>query len=605
MPFFLNLAAKPDIISMKKLFPILFACLLLWTGSGHGVSAREVKIQIAVTSDVHARLFPYDFIQDRPTNTSMASVHYIMEAARSRLGNNLILLDNGDLLQGTPAAYYANFVQDSRRNLFSRVMNLMKYDAATVGNHDIEAGPDVYNRLMEEFNFPYLGANVLDKETGEPYFKPYTVIRRQRLNIVVLGLTTPTVPNWLPPHLWEGLEFQDMVEAAAYWINHIRENESPDAIVGLFHSGFGQMDPPESAHPLEQASAYIARHVPGFDVIFTGHDHRERIETITNTEGKEVLVLGPGHFAENLAVAELTFERVERREFRLKGKKGEMVSARNVPPSQEFFRAFDKDVSEIIQFASEPVGRLGKDLHSLEVFFGSAPFTDMVHQVQLELTGADISFTASLAFDETIRAGNLLVRDFFRIYEYENYLYTMELTGREIKDYLEFSYGLWLNEMQSEEDHLLNFRFNERGELPEQAQPRFLLRNPFYNFDSAAGIRYEVDLRSPTGSRIRILGFEDGRPFENEETYRVAINSYRGSGGGGHLTRGAGIPHGELGNRIVFTTKRDLRSEMMDYFRRKGTVSPERRNNWEMVPAGWLEKGRARDMQLLRPSAAQ
>jgi 2',3'-cyclic-nucleotide 2'-phosphodiesterase / 3'-nucleotidase len=587
---------------MRYLRLITFISFFLLTAMAPHAAAREIKIQIAVTSDVHARLFPYDFINDRPTQTSMANVHYVMEAARTRLGNNLILLDNGDMLQGTPAAYYANFEQDARRNLFSRVMNLMKYDAATIGNHDIEAGPDVYNRLKDEFNFPYLGANILDAETGTPYFKPYTVIRRQRLNIVVLGLTTPSVPNWLPQHLWEGLVFQDMVEAAAYWVQYIKENESPDAIIGLFHSGFGPTDPPESAHPLEQASAYVAINVPGFDVVFTGHDHRERIEKVTNVAGEEVLVLGPGHFAENLAVAELTFERSDRRVFELKDKKGEMVSTRNVAPSQAFFSAFEKDVSEIIEFSGEPVGKLGKDLHTLEVFFGSAPFTDMVHQVQLELTGADLSFTASLAFDETIRAGTLLVRDFFRIYEYENYLYTMALSGQEILDYLEYSYGLWLNEMQDENDHLLRFRFNEQGELPEQAQPRFMLRNAFYNFDSAAGIRYEVDLTQPTGSRIRILGFEDGRTFDPQATYRVAINSYRGSGGGGHLTDGAGIDHADLSGRIVFSTTRDLRSEMMDYFRRREVVTPQRRNNWEMVPKTWWEKGKKKDMEILRPA---
>ena len=588
---------------MKYMHLITLVFVFMLASLSEGAAAREIKIQIAVTSDVHARLFPYDFINDRPTQTSMASVHYVMEAARTRLGRNLILLDNGDLLQGTPAAYYANFEQDARRNLFSRVMNLMKYDAATIGNHDIEAGPEVYNRLKDEFNFPYLGGNVLDAETGEPYFKPYTVIRRQRLNIVVIGLTTPSVPNWLPPHLWEGLEFQDMVEAAAYWVQYVKENESPDAIIGLFHSGYGQTDPPDSAHPLEQASAYVAKHVPGFDVIFTGHDHRERIEIVTNVAGEEVLVLGPGHFAENLAVAELTFERTDQRVFELKGKKGEMVSTRNVAPSQDFFRAFEKDVSEIIQFAAEPVGKLGKDLHSLEVLFGSAPFTDMVHQVQLELTGADLSFTASLAFDETIKAGTLLVRDFFRIYEYENYLYTMELSGQEILDYLEYSYGLWLNEMQDEDDHLLRFRFNEQGELPAQSQARFMLRNAFYNFDSAAGINYEVDLTKPVGSRIRILGFEDGRPFDLQANYRAAINSYRGSGGGGHLTEGAGIDHADLSGRIVFSTKRDLRSEMMDYFRRHEVITPQRRNNWEMIPETWREKGREKDMKILRPAA--
>jgi 2',3'-cyclic-nucleotide 2'-phosphodiesterase/3'-nucleotidase len=562
--------------------------------------SREIRIQVVVTSDVHARLFPYDFVNDRPTQTSLANVHYLMESARARLGSNLILLDNGDLLQGTPAAYYANFVQDSRRNLFSRVMNLMQYDAATVGNHDIEAGPAVYNRLKEEFDFPYLGANVLDAETGEPHFQPYVVLRRQRLNIVVLGLTTPSVPNWLPPHLWEGLYFQDMVEAAAYWVEHIREHENPDAIIGLFHSGFGQADPPAAAHPLEQASAYIARHVPGFDLIFTGHDHRERIEHVTNVEGQEVLVLGPGHFAENLAVGELVFERVDRREHVLRGVRGEMVSARQVPPSQAFFSAFDKDVSEIIAFANEPVGRLGAGMRSVESLFGSAPFTDLIHQVQLEVTGAEISFTAPLAFDEELRAGTLMVRDFFRMYEYENYLYTMALSGREVRDFLEYSYGLWMNHMQDENDRLLRFRTDEQGNILPQNQARFLMRAPFYSFDSAAGIRYRVDVSRPAGGRVTILEMEDGQPFDPEKTYRVAINSYRGSGGGGHLTEGAGIPHAELADRILATTESDLRSELINYFREKKEVMPPARLNWEVVPASWAEQGRERDLELIQ-----
>jgi 2',3'-cyclic-nucleotide 2'-phosphodiesterase / 3'-nucleotidase len=283
---------------------IFLAVLLVFPAS---VVSREIKVQIAVTSDVHARIFPYDFVNDRPMQSSLANVHYLVKAVRSRPGNNIILLDNGDLIQGTPAAYYANFVQETRLNLFSRVMNLMQYDAATVGNHDIEAGPAVYNRLKKEFRFPYLGANVINTETGQPHFQPYTIIRRQGIRIAVLGLTTTGVPNWLPEHLWKGLEFQDMAASAAYWVEQIRQKENPDAIVGLFHSGMGPADPDPAQFPLENAANYIARNIPGFDVIFTGHDHRERIEEVTNIDGKQVLIVGPGSFAENIAVAELTF----------------------------------------------------------------------------------------------------------------------------------------------------------------------------------------------------------------------------------------------------------------------------------------------------------
>lgn len=583
---------------MRLRFHLLFVIIFLQLFT-LPLMAREIKIQVAVTSDVHARIFPYDFVNDRPLQASLANVHYLIQAVRTRPGSNLILLDNGDLIQGTPAAYYANYVQETKLHLFSRVMNLMQYDAATVGNHDIEAGPVVYNRLKKEFRFPYLGANVINKASGEPHFQPYTVIRRQGIRIAVLGLTTTGVPNWLPEHLWVGLEFQEMAEAAAYWVNYIQEKENPDAIIGLFHSGMGPAEPDPSQVPLENAVQYIARTVPGIDVIFTGHDHRERNEVIVNAEGGEVLIVGPGSHAEKLAVAELTFDRISRNEIELLGKKGDLVSTLNVAPSQEFFQRFEKDINAIVNFANEPVGNLRNDLSSIESFFGSAAFVDLVHAIQLEVTGAEISFTAPLSFNETLKAGMLNVRDFFKLYQYENYLYAMELTGREVKDYLEYSYGIWLNQMSSEDDHLLLFRKDEEGLPVADSNGRHRLRHPTFNFDSAAGIRYTVDASKPAGQRVTIMAMEDGSAFDPEKKYLVAINSYRGSGGGGHLTDGAGISHSLLRERIVFTSEKDLRTALIEYFREQKEVDPQPRNNWKIIPENWAEKGRKKDLELL------
>jgi 2',3'-cyclic-nucleotide 2'-phosphodiesterase / 3'-nucleotidase len=585
--------------NMKLRIFALWALLLVTFAA----SAREIKIQVVATADVHGILFSYDFVNDQPLKTSMANVHYMMQAARARSSNNIILLDNGDLIQGSPAAYYANFVQDHRRNLFSRVLNLMKYDAATVGNHDIEAGPEVYNRLIREFNFPYLGANVLNAETGEPHFKPYTIIERERVRVAVLGLTTTGVPNWLPPHLWEGLEFQSMVEAAQYWVPYILENEQPDALVGLFHSGMGPQQLTEGQPEPESVSQYIARTVPGFDVVFTGHDHRERVEFITNAQGEEVLILGPGHFAETLAVAEFTFERNGRRNFTKKDLRGELVSTKNVVPSREYMRAFEKDIAAIAEYSNQPVGVLKNSMASLDAVFGSAPFTDLIHQIQLDLAQADISFTAPLVFNEVLPAGTMRVRDFFKLYQFENYLYAMELTGQEIQDYLEYSYSLWLNpEMSGPGDHLLWFRTDEAGNVDTGRSGSFRLRHPYFNFDSAAGLRYSVDVSRPVGQRVTIHSMEDGTPFRKEQTYRVAINSYRGSGGGGHLTTGAGIDHGQLRERIVYTTQTDLRSKLINYFREQKEVGVESRNNWEIVPRSWAEQGRQKDMEYVGPA---
>lgn len=581
----------------KYLLPLLALLLLI----SQPVTAREIKVQVAVTSDIHARLFPYDLVNDIPIRNSMAHIHTLVSVARSKPGSNLILLDNGDLLQGTPAGYYANFVQKTRLNLFSRIMNLMQYDAAVVGNHDIEAGPATYNRLKKEFRFPYLGANVINTQTGQPHFQPYTIITRQGIRIAVLGLTTPGVPTWLPEHLWKGLEFHDMAKAAAHWVQVIKEKERPHAIIGLFHSGMGLANPDPSQFPVENASHFIARTVPGFDVIFTGHDHRERVEVVVNTEGKEVLVIGPGSHAEKLGVAELSFNRLGRNMFEISEKRGELVNTSRVAPSQEFFVRFQKDMNEIVAFSNEPAGHLSNSLSSIESLFGSAPFTDLIHHIQLKITGADVSFTAPLSFNETLRAGNLRVRDFFKLYQYENYLYTMKLTGKEIKDYLEFSYGIWLNQMSNQHDHLLLFRFDEQGIPQVDAGGRHRLRHPAFNFDSAAGLRYTVDVSKPAGQRVTVISMEDGTPFEYEKIFSVAINSYRGSGGGGHLTQGAGIAHEKLRERIIFTSEQDLRTELIKYFREAKTVNAAARNNWKIIPQEWAEQGREKDLQFLNP----
>jgi len=576
---------------------LLYFVFFLWSPT----FSSDIKVHILVTSDIHARIFPYDFVNDKPMQASMSHVHTLVSIARARPGSNIILLDNGDLIQGTPAGYYANFVQEARRNLFSRVLNLMQYDAATVGNHDIEAGPEVYNRLIQEFDFPYLGANVINTETGKPFFKPYTIINRQGVRIAVLGLTTPAVPTWLPEKLWKGMSFQEMAEAARQWIQVIEQTEKPDAIVGLFHSGLGVANPEPNQRFLENASYYVAQTVPGFDVIFTGHDHREWLKTIQNNRGEEVLLVGPGPYGEKIGVVELTFYRNADRSFVITNTKAELIPATTIAPSPEFFTQFDEDVNAIISFSNEPAGRIIGDLVSNDAFFGSAPFVDIVHDLQLKITEADISFTAPLSFNQTIRSGIMRVRDFFNLYRFENYLYVMELTGAEILSYLEFSYGLWFNQMNGPDDHLLLFREGGDGRPVADSQGRFRLMHPSFNFDSAAGIQYTVDVSKPVGQRITITGMEDGTSFYPEKTYRVAINSYRGSGGGGHLTDGAGIPQEKLYERIVFTSDKDLRSEMTRYFREKKEVIAKARNNWSIIPEAWVEAARTNDLRRLVP----
>lgn len=238
------------------------------------------------------------------------------------------------------------------------------------------------------------------------------------------------------------------------------------------------------------------------------------------------------------------------------------------------------------------MGKIAKSLVSADALFGNSALTDLIHRVQLETTGAEISFAAPLAVSGTIDAGNLFVRDLFRMYRYENFLYTMELTGNEILKYLEYSCGLWFNHMKNHDDHLLLFR---DGEV---ARPSVL--HPSYNFDSAAGIRYTVDVSRPAGQRIIITGMENGNSFNPSETYKVALNSYRGSGGCGHLTQGAGIEPETLQQRIVSSSAVDFRSLIMDYIQSKGVTNPLPGNNWQVMPEEFFKAGQERDRQFFK-----
>jgi 5''-nucleotidase/2'',3''-cyclic phosphodiesterase and related esterases len=222
----------------------------------------------------------------------------------------------------------------------------------------------------------------------------------------------------------------------------------------------------------------------------------------------------------------------------------------------------------------------------------------MIHNLQLEITGADISFAAPLSFDVKISQGDITVGDMFKLYRFENMLYTMNLTGGEIQKYLEFSYGQWLNTMKGPGDYLLKLRLGKDGK-PILTDGKAWLKNQPFNFDSAAGIDYVVDVSKPEGTRVIIKSLSGGKPFEMDRIYKVAINSYRGNGGGGHLIQGAGLDAGTLRNRLVASTDRDLRYYILKSIEEKKTIAPAPGTNWKIIPEKWVKAAETREYPLL------
>jgi 2',3'-cyclic-nucleotide 2'-phosphodiesterase/3'-nucleotidase len=556
------------------------------------------NVVILETTDIHGVILPYDYIEMEELNYSMAHTASYIKAIEQD-ADAIFLLDNGDNLQGQPSVYYYNFIDTTSAHFLAEVMNYMKYDAATVGNHDIEAGHPVYDRLKQEYDFPLLAANAVSKSTNEPYFKPYSVIRKDGISIAVMGLITPAIPTWLPEELYRGIEFRDMVETAEKWMPEILEKK-PDLVIGLFHSGWDNRSSQylDAAKKSEDGASAVAYHVPGFDIIFTGHDHRVANEWFVNRLGDSVLILNGGSRSQNIAKAEVVFSH------NMTGKKniirisGDIVKTADYKPDSEFIERFKPNADIIKDYVSKVIAVSDQTISSRDAFFGSSAFVDLVHNIQLEITGADLSFAAPLSFDVSIAEGPITIGDMFKLYRFENMLYTMSLTGTEIDKYLEYSYSGWTNTMRSPEDNLLKFRTGNDGK-PVMTDGRAWLQNQSYNFDSAAGIDYLVDVTRPDGDKVFIKSFSNGKPFLESSYYTVAVNSYRGNGGGGLLTRGAGIPPGNLMERVLRSTDRDLRYYLMLELEEKKTINAEPLNNWRFIPENFTYGAVKRDYNLL------
>lgn len=569
---------------VSKIYIVLLVAV--FTVVSAGCSGNRSSLRIIVTTDVHGNIFSEDLFSGEVLPGSMSRVSAFAGLSRDR---DLILLDNGDNLQGTPAVYYYNFEDTISEHLWASVLNYIGYDAVTVGNHDFEAGHSVYDRIREQYDFPMLAANAIEISTGDPWFEPYTIIRRGSHRIAVIGLVTPGVPGWLPEVLYEGISFEDMVESAAYWMEQVKK-EKPDLVVGLFHAGWNEEYGPGTAQSYmnENASARVAREVPGFDVIFIGHDHDLQTREIVNVAGDTVLMIDAGSHSRYMGVADIDFKKGTgsgNRDIR-----GYLVRSDTIEPDSGFDERFRDQYNIVREYVMRGIGILQSDLFAGDALFGDSPFMDLIHTVQLETSGADISFAAPLSFNVTIDSGNLYVRDMFDIYRYENMLYSLSLYGHEIDAYLEYSYGLWTSRMSSGDSRMLKYDHETEG---------YRLKNRYYNFDSAEGVDYVVDLSREEGSRVTISGMTDGRPFYPDSLYVVAVNSYRGSGGGGHLESGCGIPAGELDSRIIHSTEKDLRYYMMKWIESEETIDIRANNNWRFIPAVWTEIASDREKRAL------
>ena len=550
---------------------------------------KTVKLRMIETTDVHGRFFPYDFVRQQPTEGSLVRVSSYVDSLRNIYGDRLLLMDAGDVLQGQPVVTYYNYEKTDVPNVASGVSNYLRYDVQTMGNHDVETGHAVYDKWIGELKCPMLAANMVSAATGEPYLKPYVMFNRDGIKIAVIGLITPGVPSWLSEQLWSGLRFEDAVTSARKWIDIVKKQERPDLIVGLFHTGVNDHSLTNGSR--NDATADIARMVPGFDIIFYGHDHTTHYEEITSSDGSKTLIVNPANNAMRVADAEIEVSKKGEKKINVN-----IVDVANRSIDSKYMAAFDSQINEVKKYVTTEIGSFTTSMTSRDCYFGPSSLVDFIHDVMLSTSGADISFASPLSFDVTVKEGAASLSDMYKLYSYENDLCMMSLSGSEIRRYLEKSYNGWVTTMTSPADHLLKINSGDA-----KRDKFFGLATPFYNLDSAAGIIYEVDATKPFGSRIIIKSMADGTPFDDNRTYKVAVNSYRAAGGGGMLTDGAGINKADLEKRILWRGDYTLRDYIIQYVRKHSPITPKPHNNWCFTPKEWTVPAVDRDRKLLFP----
>lgn len=469
-----------------------------------------------------------------------------------RLGAD-VLSDGGDSLQGAAWTQYAHEVGGSNgSHLIAVEMNEMGYDFAVCGNHDVAEGKEVLEKWAKDCAFPVLGANV-DAEG----VKPYIVMQKEGFRIGVVGLM-----------------YWNMVECAAKWVKIVREQEDVDIVVGVFHSGWeGGMDG-------ENLTKRVAEDVDGFDLILYGHDHHAAIHRVKSKVGREVLCVGAGCCGMTAAVVEVNSEEVTD-----ENTVGWKIEAEIVDLSVIEGRMESRETRfpQYKEWLSTPICLLTEKIEEKDSFFGPSTFISLFHQMQMRVTAADVSFASPVNYDSVVEDGELTMRDLFTLYRFTTDVCAVRMTGREVHDVLERSYALWANQMNdSEDDALLMDYILDGGK-------RKGLKNISLNMLSAEGIDYVVDVTKPAGEKVSITSMSDGREFDAQATYLVAVNSYHCAGGGGMF------PKGLKPERIAG----DSRMLLQEYLQEQMVYTPKRESNWGFIPKDWTADALTRDRAIL------
>ncbi len=570
---------------VRSIAIVLFLCFLLAGCSGRrGV----VTLRIIATTDVHGRIFDKDLIDGKERPGSLAKLASYLKRQHKE-NKNVLYLDAGDILQGSLEIYQDVTAQFERKSLAAQAYNLLGCGAVAFGNHDLAAGTSCYERFYDGTKFPILSSNVCFVDYGD-FVPVYRMFEYKGLKVAVVGMTTPVVEYSIPSDRINELEFKDIAETARDIVPWLREERKADVVIGLFHSGFddGRMD---DDGVYENAVRRVVSQVSGFDVILFGHDHIPRCLKMADCNGDSVLLINPGPYACNAAVATVTAD------FRGSDKpeiltSGYLEDITDEVPDKGFMKKLSGWYNDVNNYADSVAGRITTSLDGRGVLWRESSAMDYVHSVQMSFNAAEISLASPVFTRTFFPAGDIRMRDLLALYQYENTMVSVMMKGSEVRDVLEYSAGLYYNTVQDVNGNLLKTKTDSESgkKMPETS---------LNNFITAAGIDYVVDVTKPVGKRVHVLSMHDGKPFDPDRYYRTTINSFLYGGSGSAIFKATGITHKNIERRLEVSSSTDLRYYMITEFtlKRMAGKDVDIRTvcNWRLVPENVVEGCLARD----------
>ncbi len=532
-------------VQVKRLLSlgILLAGLL-----GGVLRAQDVRLQVLGTTDMHGHIEARDTFSLAPDAKGWAKVATLIRQRREA-NPNTVLLDCGDTIQGEPVNYVRNRLHPDLPEPSIAIMNALGYTAMAVGNHDYDFGMEVLRGAEKQAKFPLLSANTFIGKGTRTAFPAFTKVQVAGVTVLVVGFTTPAVPNWMAPASYGNHRFADIVETAKGLLPKLREREKADVVVVAMHSGLGSLP---GAPMDENAALRLAEQVPGIDLILTGHTH-----VTVKSQHKGIPILQARAHGRALMAADLTLRRNGSR-WQVVAAQADVIDVRAELPDDAEALALTGQVRALTEtYLNTAATNLQVDLDGRFTRMEDTAYMQLLHAVQRQATGAQLSAAACMNPQVYIPKGPTSVRQFWAMMPYENGLVRLRVSGEQLRRYLEHA-----------------ARYYNYPHLPDLYTKGFA----GYNFDTLDGVSYALDISRPPGERVVGLSF-NGQPVRPEQTFTLALSSYRYFGGGGYRAAVGWTAEPEA----VFDA--GLRNEIFAYVLARPNLAPAPARNWRLVPS--------------------